>query len=742
MRRAARILGLAGLLGAALLPAAPAPALDGPGARAWAAARARDAWQGFTYWSPGWKNPVNWEAYGKLSYAQQTRMLLDLFKDGVERFADAQARAGDRRAALILLGQRPLEDWAGPALETRGRYRDDLVYLLYLKGYRCNGGDPLGYLAGYDRLDRPWTHGLGLHLEPGGGFRLQWLPSPALLPAEANAGALPAALAGAAQPGVLIHLAQLKPGLERLRALAGDGDGLAGALARSTRFAFLLQHLAFWLDRGAPGLAALGQREAWILHYGGWREGDPPPGTLCFLPGELPMAARLALDLLRLNPLSSGARVRSATWKGPAGDSAEITQIRASGGVLDLATVPGGIFLSDGDGALRAALFPGPRTTLGERQEWCRRALAGMRPDTQVSLWVTPRQAAGAGFELAADLLRERPGRPGAAGRPEPALARAAPCAGALALALGSGPTGLMAEAVLRTDLADPVADPELPAFTEGAGLTPEQSRAYQADLRRAWIRRQQARALRTELDALAGSLDFRGAALCWTGWVAPPPLSAAQNEALRAFQSLRREDPSRATALQRRGEAGPYGGFGEPGLAPGLALAVRVRPGREGAVRAGLGRMLPLMFRGRPEKRNLGGVELHRVATEQAFTPAWALVRGTLVAGSDDGAVQAVAAGLMGQAPTLADSPGQAFGSARLDGPRLAGNLETLLLAYTRGVTQGSPFWWLAGPDSGDDGTAEVAAVFGPFLGALRGLGQCTLDLDWGPAGLEARPR
>jgi hypothetical protein len=34
------------------------------------------------------------------------------------------------------------------------------------------------------------------------------------------------------------------------------------------------------------------------------------------------------------------------------------------------------------------------------------------------------------------------------------------------------------------------------------------------------------------------------------------------------------------------------------------------------------------------------------------------------------------------------------------------------------------------------------VASTFGPFLGALRGLGRRTLDADWDAGGLEVRPR
>jgi hypothetical protein len=716
--------------------------LGGEEARRWAEARARDRWQGFSTWGPGWRGETRWEAFRKLSYPRQTQMLLELFKD-VLRVGDEGDQANDRRAALILLGRRPLAEWAPAALGIAGPHRDELLHVLVMKGYRAPGPDPWSYLAPYSRLERPWTHGLGLHLDGGESWRFQWIPSPVLMSGQAGASGLPRGLEAAAQPGVLIHLAHLRAGLNRLAALAGPaGDsGLVGALAQGTRSGFLLRHLAFWLDRAQPALAALADREAWVLHYGQPRDGGPARGTLVFLPGSLPLRARLALDLLRLNPLSAGARSRSTTWTAPGGGAARIIQVRAIGGVLNLASTPEGTWLCDGEAPLRALLFPGPQATLGERPEWCRRALAGMRPDTDVSLWLAPRLGAGDSFELAAFLMRVKGVTQSA--WPNPALAKAAPAAGTLAAALGAGPTETMLGAILRADSLNSIADPPLPGFLEGRqALTADQAAAYQADLARTRLRRDQARALRAQLDLVDAALDLRGAALYWNGWVSAPPLAESDRAALAQFQTLRREDPHRATDLQRQGRAGLFGGYGEPGLAPSLALALAVKPGQGGAVRAGLGRLLPLMFQGQPQKRAVGGAELHRLVTGQAFRPSFALVGDILVLGSDDAAVGAVAAGLMGQAPTLADRPSQAFGRCRLDGALAARDLETLLLAYTRAVGHGSPWWWLRGEDAGDDAAGEVGAVFGPFLGALRGLGQRALDLEWGPWGLEARPR
>lgn len=713
--------------------------LERDDAIAWASARARDRWQGFSYWGPGGTNEVKWDAWVKLDRGQQTRMLLDLFKD-VQRNAGPEDQAEDRRAALVLLGQRPLADWAPDALKIQGRWRDELVLGLYLKGYRDPGAEPLGYLAPYARLDRPWTHGLGLHLDRGGRWRFQWIPSPVLMPPLGGEDRLPAALEPAAQPGAILRLARLRPGLERLRALAGGDGGLATVMAQGNRAGFLLRHLGAWLDRAAPALAPLEDQEAWVLHYwAGHSAGGA--GTLVYLPRDLPIRTRLALELLKLNPLSAGARVRTASWHGTWGKSVEVTQIRASGGVLNLAPAPEGTFLCDGEEPLRAVLFPGARPTLGERREWCRTALAGMRPDTEVSFWVVPRLGAGCAYELAA--ARRRETGAGLEPRPDPAMAKAAPCTGAAALALGEGPTGVMFGAVLRADLANPIADPPVPAFIGDAqALTPDQAKGYQADLQRTRQRRERAQALHGQVNALAQALELKGGALYWNGWVAPPPLNPAQKAALAEFQKLRREDPAQAAARQRRGQVGLYGGFGEPGLAPSLALAVAVKPGRQEAVPALVARTFALAFQGQAEKHSQGGVELHRLRTGQAFTPAWALVRGTLVLGSDDGAVQAVAAGLMGQAPTLADRPGSGFGCCRLDGARVAAHLEALLLDYTRAIGHGSQWWWMSPPEGPDDSAAEVQEAFGPFLGAVRGLGERVLDLEWGPWGLEGAAR
>jgi hypothetical protein len=97
---------------------------------------------------------------------------------------------------------------------------------------------------------------------------------------------------------------------------------------------------------------------------------------------------------------------------------------------------------------------------------------------------------------------------------------------------------------------------------------------------------------------------------------------------------------------------------------------------------------------------------------------------------------------GLLGQATTLADLQSRTYGVAQVDGTAAARDLETLLLAYLR-VSQGGGAWWAGEPaPTEDEAAAEIAATFGPFLGALKALGTRTLELEMTPGGLEARPK
>ena len=747
------LLGTLGLAGA-LLPA------QGPGeragARAWAEELSRD-WTELKYDARGQRIRSS-RKLGSLPPAEQVRSLL----------AHLDSGPLERRAALVLLGQRPLAEWAPQALDAqppaaaahnprqvqrqqalrqRGA-RDEVAHFLWLRSYRAAGADPYAYLDPAREVGRPWTHGLGLHLEPG-TWRFQWIPSPVLMPRLEDRNALPGALEGAPVPSALLRLKELRPGLARLRSLAGAG--ITGALARGTRAGFLLRHVEAWFAAGAPVLEGLAHREAWILHYaaadaGGWgQEGlATGGGTLVFLPGELPARTRMALAFLKLNPASVGARARTVTWKARwGGGSAEVTQVRASGGVLNLATVPGGTWLCDREAPLRALLFPAAQVQLSERREWCRAALAGLSPTAEASLWVLPRQGGGAAFERLA--IRRCQLNAPAPTWPNPFIAKAAPRTGALALALGAGPTEHLLAAFLRLDDPGEIPLPEAPPFADaGARLSPQQKRELQAAQQRAEGRRAEQKALRAQVQALDPLLDPRGAALFSFGWTPPPPLSEADRARMAEYRRLRREAPVEASRMQREGRAGFFGGFGEPGLSPSLALAVPLKEGKGAQADEALGRLFPRLFKGSPQVREVAGATLHRVRTAQAFAPTWTIVKDTLVLASDDRAAEQVVQGLLGQAPTLADLSSTAYGRAEVDGARLAGDLEQLLLAYLRTrQPSGRPWWEPADPALGaDEAAAEVAEAFGPFLGALRGLGRVQIELTLGPGGLEARPR
>lgn len=697
----------------------------------------RWAWDQVKSWRYAKQDAIGqslWEnkAFFDLSYDEQTQQLLGRLGGGTSA----------RRAALVVLGERPLERWAKAALGKPGD-RDEVAHFLYRRGYKAPGQDPYAYLDPAGQVERPWTQGLGLHLDPGGAWRFQWISSPVLLPRMDAAGALPAALASAAQPTALVHLARLRPGLARLQELAGGGEGMVATLAEGSRAGFFVKHLEAWLKQASPALAPLADREAWVLHYGlDRRSPGPQEGTLVFLPGELPTRTRLALALLKLNPVAMGPRTRSATWTGTYGGKADVTQVRGSGGILNVGATADGTWICDREAPLRAVLFSGPAVTLGERAEWCKVALAGMRPRTEVSLWLIPRLGAGAAFERLALRRRMLGGRQDTWNNPF--IAKAAPRGGTLSLALGAGPTERLIQSVFRKDQEAPIEDPGMPEIADGGeNLTPEQGRAYQAALASARERRQARQALRKEVGAVTGLLDLQGAAFYWKGWVAAPPLDGKEKAAQAEFRKLQKEDPYRTSRLQGQGKAGFYGGYGEPGMSPGMALAVPVQAGKRQALEAVLKTLWSRGFKGRLESREYAkGVLLHRVRTGQAFFPCHALVGETLVLGTDDGSVASVVGGLLGQAPTLADLQGKGFGLAQIDGASAAADLEVLLLAYLR-ASQGGSVWWFGEPAPTDDeATAEVAATFGPFLGALKALGTRVLDLEWTPGGLEARPR
>ncbi len=682
--------------------------------------------------------------YDSRGQAQWTGKQWDQSPEGDQR-AEALIRLRseeDRRAALWALSAWPTASWADEALKLRD---PEAALFLYQRGYRQSGPDPLAYLGAPERVDRPWTHGLGLHLDKA-GWRFQWLPSPALF-TQTGTAALPKGMEQAAQPGLLIHLKQLRPGLEKLVALAGgggsatqgQGTGVIPALAQGSRAGFLVRHLDPWLKQASPALEPLANREAWVLHYGTDRPGSRAlQGTLVFIPGDLPARTQLVMAILKLNPLSAGARARVVTWKGP-GAATEVQQLRGSGGVFHLIQRTEGTWISDREAPLRALLFPGPEPTLGERQEWLRVALAAMAPDTELSFWMAPRVGADAAFEIQA--LRRRLLGSQQQTWPNPFVAKAAPRTGAVTLSLGAGPTEKLVEAILRVDDASEFRLPRMPDFANGgSSLSPAQLKGYQDALAQAQERQRQRTLLRQDADAVKACLDLRGAALVWNGWVSAPPQTPGEKASLLELAKLRREDPWQAMQAQRDGKVLAFGGFGEPGMTPSLALALPVQAAKKVHLENLLKKLLPRLFKGQNQKQAFGAADLHRILTAQAFRPAWTLVADTLVLGTDEAAVKAMSAGLQGQAPTLADSPSTAWARMELDGPKASRELENLLLAFLRSRTNSG--WWIGDTTTEDEAAAELAFSLGPFLGAVRALGPVRIDWNWTAGGLEGRPR
>jgi len=265
-----------------------------------------------------------------------------------------------------------------------------------------------------------------------------------------------------------------------------------------------------------------------------------------------------------------------------------------------------------------------------------------------------------------------------------------------LVLAVGAGPTEVILGSIFRIDHPEPLPEPKLAVFMEGGKvLTPQQKAAYERAVDRIRARNREREAIQKALKDLLDLLDLRGAALLWQGWTPEPP-----------------PDPGRSP---RR-----YGGFADPGQTPALALALPVKAGQADRVSAALANLMPRLFKGCLRKRSVGTVQLTRIETGQSFTPCHAVVADHVVLGSHDGAVERVVAGLLGQTPTLADVPGKTYGRVEWDGPALAREIAALLKAY---------------PTLSE---AERDLLFGPFLGALKGLGRRLGDLTSTEAGFE----
>ena len=165
-------------------PGAPQPGAPKPGAPQPVAALSQAArnwaWDQVKSWSFSKRDARGqslWEnrRFLELNYTDQTEQLLDRLEGGKEA----------QRAALILLGERPLDQWAQSALGKAGD-RDEVARFLYTKGYRYPDKDPFVYLEPSTRVDRPWTQGLGLHLDGASAWRFQWIPNPALRPVSVH----------------------------------------------------------------------------------------------------------------------------------------------------------------------------------------------------------------------------------------------------------------------------------------------------------------------------------------------------------------------------------------------------------------------------------------------------------------------------------------------------------------------------------------------------------------------------
>ena len=637
----------------------------------------------------------------------------------------------NRDAALLLLS-----DGGYGAVLPRALENPENRLALYRLGYRQGGNGNLAYLGSPSAMQRPWLTGLGLHLDPK-GWRLQAMVPTAFQPQPPQGAGLPGPLRKAQLPSVLIHLKALKPGLARLAQVVGGSDArLLQDAAGGSRAGFLVRHLQVWLQKGEGALGALEGREAWVLHYG------PEGATLAFLPGDLPARTELALGLLRLNPFSSGARVRRVEhvvmWnpKQRRG-SFTLDEVRGSGGVLSVMTTPEGTWISDKYGPLEKLAFPEmSKPVLADRQEWGRQALSGMG-SAEVSFWMLPHAGVGAAQECALILASGR----AAAWKPQAGpLAKAAPRGGSFAVALGAGPTRAALEALWAPAHPYAIEDPEMPVFVNGATLTLQQTADHQKALQEAKARRERKAQFRQVLDQLSPLLEATGAAFQWNGWVAPPPLDPAKRKLLLEFRA--KHSWTDAQGKLHYGAPAVFGRFEEPGMSPSAAMALPLKAGKGPEVQALLQRMLPIAFKGSLQSRPLGAAKLFRMRTAQAFSPGFLVLGDLLVLGSDEAAVSSVAAGWLGQAPTLADLPAPAWGQAELDGPRLAADLDQLLRSYLA-MGSGRRFWWEADEARSADAVAdEVALSFGPFLELLKAQGRLGLTIEPGPGGWIARPR
>ena len=597
-------------------------------------------------------------------------------------------------------------------------------------------------------LPRPWVQGAGLHVDANGPWRLQIMTAAGLLPSAPQGEGLPVGIQGAPVPSVLVHFAQLRPGLQRLADLGGGMKGpLLSTAAHGPRAGFYLRQAQSWLEQASPVLEPLAQREAWILHYG-YDFSDLQDrrqalrGTALFIPGGLPTRTKLMLTLAGLNPFTKGVRSRKVMIKTNRLGDVPVEEILGAGGVLHLAFRPEGTWVADREAVLRAIFEEAHPRRLGTRPEWGRLAAAGSSPTTLASLWIIPRLAAGADFESAMMVLRHGPGTQAAPTR----LLQAAPRGTTMTVALGAGPLAPLLRALTEPDLPYDLPLPKSTGYQDEASLSPQQRQLRQLAEASVLKRQEERKDLRQELARLLTFLEPHSLALTWHGWTQAPPLLPQDRERLVSFQKTGKwtDDQGRVQSSNPVGMF--FNGRGEPGMTPSLAASIPLKPGRTAEAEASMKRLFQLSFVGQAQSRKeKADYLLRRIRTYQAFSPAWTVVRDTLVVGSDDRAVAAVAEGLLGRAPTLADLSSATWGAGELDGERLAQDLESLLNAYLRAIGNAPTVWWLPtqeGTRTADDAAAEVATTFGPFLGLVKQVGRTPLAITWGPSGFEARPR
>ncbi len=533
------------------------------------------------------------------------------------------------------------------------------------------------YMQAQSPAPRPWVQGIGLHVEEKGQWRTQVMLPPDFLPGPPASAVLPSELKWAPTPSVLMHFKQLRPGLQQMVDLSGGLPAtLLPSASHGSRAGFYLHMAQGWLKNGSAVLEPLAQREAWVLHFGR-------------LPAEVGGKRQRVGGTAVFVPGKLPGRNRLALELArvnplSVGVRSRKVEVNVPGkGTLNLEAIRG----------IGGVLYLAERPEgmwLFDRESLAISVLGG---DHENGLGNRPRWVAEALSGEKKETLASLwiiPKLTGAKAFEDgfskikvvngstTAFLGASPRSSALTFAMGGGPVASLLRAL--TEPSEPY--DLLAAPDRDAGR-----KAIQADLK-----------------ALVPMFRPESLNLSWFGWTAG-------------------------------GEAKTE----DPGMSPSLAAAVPLQRGKSAEAAQVLRRLLPRLFKGTPETRKMGGIEIMRVRTNQAFAPSWAIVKEVLVVGFSDEAVGGVVMGLAGQAPTLSDTPLQGWGAAALDGDRLTQAMEKLLVTYlaTFSKEQGQGRSLTA-----DEAAAETAATFGPFFGVLKHMGKVTLQLDWKPSGIELGPR